>query len=115
MSAVSSAVSSTDLVSPVKLTTRSDQLHILGSGLRDRSLRELLIHPFQIRRGIDDLGRQGSFPRRATPGVARDRDQLHRLPDTFRADRLAAVISVRVGSGESAKTAWFRCTANDSP
>jgi len=68
VSAVSSGVSSTDLVSPVKLTTRSDQLHILGSGLREQSLRELLlIHPVQIRRGIDDLGHQGSFP----PGNAR--------------------------------------------
>jgi len=61
------------LVSPVKLTTRSDQLHILGSGLREQSLRELLlIHPVQIRRGIDDLGHQGFLPagqRPACPGT----------------------------------------------
>jgi len=48
---------------PGQQTTRPDQLHTLGSGLRDQSLRELLlIHPVQVRHGFDDLGHHGSFP-----------------------------------------------------
>jgi len=45
------------LVSPGQQPVWPDQLHTLGSGLRDQSLRELLlIHPVQSRHGIDDLG-----------------------------------------------------------
>ena len=48
---------------PGQQPCRADQLHTLGSGLRDQSLRELLlIHPVEVRHGLDDHGHHGPFP-----------------------------------------------------